>query len=168
MRPATDAALVDRRSVRVACSPTAAFAPIRRLGGARGWYFAQFLWRLRGFLDQLAGGSGLRSGRRDPEWLVPGDTVGFWRVEAIEPDRMLQLRAEMRLPGRAWLRFDVEPAGPHTVVRQTAVFHPHGAGGYAYWYMLFPLHRMVFAGLLAAIAERARLEADGAGEALVD
>jgi Protein of unknown function (DUF2867) len=94
--------LVDSRTQRVSALPAAAFAPIRRIGGANGWYFANVLWRMRGFLDLLVGGVGMRRGRRSAETLAVGDTLDFWRVYAFEPDRRLSLVAEMRIPGRAW------------------------------------------------------------------
>ena len=135
-----------------------AFAPIRRIGGATGWYYADSLWRLRGFLDLLVGGVGVRRGRRDPESVLPGDVLDFWRVEAIEPPRMLRLNAEMRLPGRAWLQFEVEPDGSSSIVRQTAIFDPHGLPGLLYWYGLTPLHALIFKGMLRAIARAAQRE----------
>lgn len=144
----------DIRSVYVACSPAEAFAPIRRIGGRRGWYFADLLWQLRGIIDWLAGGVGPRSGRRDPETVVCGDTIDFWRVEAFTPDRMLRLRAEMKLPGRAWLQFEVLPYKKGAMIRQTAVFEPAGAIGLLYWYALYPLHVIIFTGMLRAIARR--------------
>jgi hypothetical protein len=152
--------LVDSRTLRVSASPAAAFAPIRRIGGANGWYFAGALWRLRGFLDILAGGVGMRRGRRNPETLTVGDALDFWRVEAFEPDRRLSLVAEMKLPGRAWLQFEVEPtgAGPDfhkSNIRQTATFDPAGLGGLVYWYALYPAHRWIFTGMLRAIATQA-------------
>ncbi|MEP6473029.1 MAG: SDR family oxidoreductase, partial [Gemmatimonadota bacterium] len=140
--------LVDSRSITVACSPANAFTPIRRLGGTTGWYHATYLWKLRGFLDLLVGGPGMRRGRRDPEQLAPGDTLDFWRVEAIEPDRLLRLSAEMRLPGRAWLQFEVDPSGTGSTIRQTAIFDPAGLFGQIYWYALWPLHQAVFGGTL--------------------
>lgn len=152
--------IVDSRSVRVACPPERAFAPVRRLGGARGWYYADSLWWLRGMLDRLVGGPGLRRGRRDPEWLVPGDALDFWRVEAFEGGRLLRLAAEMRLPGRAWLQFDVEPDGDGARIRQTALFDPLGLGGLVYWYALYPVHRAIFGGMLREIAKRAESGAD--------
>lgn len=145
--------LVDSRSVQVACSPAAAMAPIRRLGGKTGWYYGNWLWRLRGFIDLLFGGAGLRRGRRDPEWLAPGDTVDFWRVEAFEPDRLLRLSAEMKLPGRAWLQFEIEPHAGGATVRQTAIFDPAGILGLLYWYALYPLHEIVFAGMLRGVVQ---------------
>lgn len=148
--------LVDSRVVRFHGRAGDAFAPIRRIGGANGWYFADVLWRLRGMIDVLAGGPGMRRGRRDPERLVPGDTVDCWRVEAVEPDRLLRLRAEMRLPGRAWLQFEIEGAEPDLRIRQTALFDPRGLSGLLYWYGIYPLHELVFRGMLTAIARRAR------------
>jgi hypothetical protein len=97
--------LVDSRAMKVARSPEEAMKPIRRIGGQTGWYFGNWLWHLRGFVDLLCGGVGMRRGRRDPEWPAPGDTLDFWRVEAFEPARLLRLFAEMKLPGRAWLQF---------------------------------------------------------------
>lgn len=146
--------LVDTRSVRVKASAAQAFAPIRRIGGATGWYHANALWRIRGWIDLLIGGVGLRRGRRDPERLTVGDTVDFWRVEAYEPDRRLRLVAEMKLPGRAWLEFQVEAEGDGAVVHQSAVFDPIGLAGLAYWYGIYPLHRRVFAGMLSGIASK--------------
>jgi len=145
--------IVDSRSVRVARTPREAFTPVRRIGGRTGWYYGNLLWRLRGFLDILAGGVGVRRGRRDPENVVPGDALDFWRVEAIEPDALLRLSAEMRLPGRAWLQFEVEPDGEGSILRQTALFDPHGLFGLLYWYALYPLHQLVFAGMLRGIVK---------------
>ena len=149
--------LVDSRIAQVSVSPASAFAPIQRIGGSNGWYFANFLWRLRGFLDLLVGGVGLRRGRRDPHTLAPGDALDFWRVLACEPDRRLGLVAEMKVPGRAWLQFEVEPNGRGSVIRQTAIFDPAGIAGLLYWYTLYPAHRWIFRGMLheiAAVAER--------------
>jgi uncharacterized protein YbjT (DUF2867 family) len=145
--------IVDSRSVKVPQAPREAFTPVRRIGGRTGWYYGNWLWRLRGFLDLLVGGVGVRRGRRDPENLVPGDALDFWRVEAIEPDALLRLSAEMKVPGRAWLQFEVEPDGESSIVRQTALFDPHGLFGLAYWYALYPLHQLVFAGMLRGIVK---------------
>jgi uncharacterized protein YbjT (DUF2867 family) len=144
--------MVDSRVAHVAKPPGLAFKPIRQIGGARGWYYANWLWHLRGGFDLLVGGVGLRRGRRDPAWLVAGDTVDCWRVEAFEPDRCLRLMAEMRLPGRAWLEFEVTGDATSAYIRQTAIFDPVGVGGRLYWYALYPLHRMIFAGMLRGIA----------------
>ncbi len=147
--------LVDSRTVQVSVPPPSAFAPVRQIGGANGWYFANFLWWLRGSLDLLVGGVGLRRGRRDPHMLAPGDALDFWRVEAFEPDRRLSLAAEMKVPGRAWLQFEVEPDGRGSVIRQTAIFDPAGLPGLLYWYALYPVHQWIFRGMLRKIAAMA-------------
>ena len=147
--------LVDSRAISVAVPVGAAFAVVRRIGGRSGWYYGNRLWQIRGFLDLLAGGIGLRRGRRDPERLAPGDAVDFWRVEGLEEDRLLRLRAEMKLPGRAWLQFETTPDGRGCRIRQTAIFDASGLAGLAYWYALYPFHCLVFAGMLRAIATRA-------------
>jgi uncharacterized protein YbjT (DUF2867 family) len=147
--------LIDDRSIHVDRPAAAAFAPIRRIGGDRGWYYADWLWRLRGFLDLLVGGPGMRRGRSHPNQLRPGDALDFWRVESVEPDRRLRLAAEMKLPGRAWLEFVVEPDGDGSIIRQTAIFDPAGLFGLVYWYAIYPLHVRVFAGMLDAIARQA-------------
>lgn len=147
--------LVESRRAFVAASPAEAFAPIARIGGETGWYFADWLWQLRGFLDLLAGGVGVRRGRRDPLKPLPGDALDFWRVEAFEPGARLRLRAEMRLPGRAWLEFEVQPEGSGSSITQTAVFEPLGLLGLLYWYSLLPLHVVMFRGMLRNIARRA-------------
>jgi len=148
--------LIDARSVHVAAPPAAAFAPIRRIGGSRGWYYADWLWRVRGFIDLLLGGVGMRRGRRDPEQLAVGDVVDFWRVEAYAPDQRLRLWAEMKVPGRAWLEFEVQADadGRGSTIRQVAVFDPAGLLGQAYWYGIYPLHAQVFKGMLQGIANR--------------
>lgn len=150
--------LVDTRRTVVAVPPARAFAPILRLGGRQGWYAFDRLWRLRGFLDLLAGGVGVRRGRPEPEDLAVGDTVDWWRVEAFEPGRRLRLRAEMKVPGRAWLEFEVTPEGEGAAIRQTAVFDPSGLLGLAYWYGIYPLHAAVFRGMLGGIARAAERE----------
>ena len=149
------ARLVDSRTVSVDVPAAEAFAVIQAIGGANGWFRWNWLWRLRGFLDLLAGGAGMRRGRSHPTLLHVGDTVDFWRVEAIEPNRRLRLVAEMKLPGRAWLEFEVTGNGLLTTIRQTAIFDPVGWAGLAYWYALFPIHRLVFAGMLQGIARTA-------------
>ena len=149
--------LVDSRSVHVPFPPAIAFRPIERLGGKTGWYYGNWLWLIRGLLDLLFGGAGMRRGRRDPDRLLAGDTLDFWRVEEIQTDRLLRLAAEMRLPGRAWLQFEIEANGPGSVVRQTAIFDPVGVLGQLYWYLLYPMHQFVFAGMLRGIV-RAMVE----------
>jgi len=147
--------LVDSRAAQVSVSPHLAFAPVQKIGGANGWYFANILWWLRGSLDLLAGGVGLRRGRRDPDTLAAGDALDFWRVESFQPDRLLNLVAEMKVPGRAWLQFEVEPNIRGSVIRQTAIFDPAGLGGLVYWYALYPIHRWIFRGMLQSIATTA-------------
>jgi hypothetical protein len=147
--------LIDSREQEVPVAPAQAFAPIRRIGGGAGWYYGDALWRLRGFLDLLVGGVGLRRARRDPETPAVGSALDFWRVEAYEPNRLLRLHAEMRLPGRAWLQFEVDGDEHGSRIRQTAIFDPVGLAGLVYWYALLPLHRLVFARMLDGIATRA-------------
>ncbi|MEJ2287480.1 MAG: SDR family oxidoreductase [Deinococcales bacterium] len=152
----TEGMLIDRRSRTVAASAACAYEVLVRQGGDRGWYAYDGLWRLRGWLDRLQGGVGMRRGRRDPDTLLPGDPLDFWRVESVEPARYLQLRAEMKLPGRAWLRYDVEALpGIGCRVTQTATFEPHGLAGFLYWWALYPFHRLMFPALLQAVAQRA-------------
>jgi uncharacterized protein YbjT (DUF2867 family) len=153
--------LVDSRQCEVDATPVEAFAPIRRIGGGSGWYAFDWLWRLRGFIDLLIGGVGLRRGRRNPEDLRIGDTLDWWRVEEYEPNQRLRLRAEMRLPGRAWLEFEVEPTDRGSTIRQTAVFDPSGLAGLLYWYGIYLLHAAAFHGMLAGIARAARREGSG-------
>jgi len=147
--------LVDSRVAESPADPQAAFAPIRRIGGRTGWYYGEWLWDLRGFLDLLVGGVGTRRGRRDPESLRPGDTVDFWRVEEYQSPRLLRLYAEMKLPGRAWLQFEVEARDGGSTLRQTAVFDPVGLFGLVYWYALWPFHQFVFSGMLRGIVRAA-------------
>jgi uncharacterized protein YbjT (DUF2867 family) len=142
---------VASRKITVAASPRQTFAPIQRIGGATGWYYLNGFWRLRGLLDQVVGGVGLRRGRRDPIRLTVGDTLDFWRVEAFEQDRLLRLRAEMRTPGRIWLQFEVDGGQAETTLHQTAIFDPHGLAGRAYWYALYPVHYLIFKGMLRRI-----------------
>jgi uncharacterized protein YbjT (DUF2867 family) len=145
--------IVDSRSVEVSFSAEQAFQPIECLGGTTGWYYGNWLWRVRGLLDLAFRGPGMRRGRRSPTRLFLGDTVDFWRVEKIAPGRLLRLSAEMRLPGRAWLQFEVEPTASGSCVRQTAIFDPVGLLGQLYWYVLYPIHRFVFRGMLAGIVK---------------
>jgi uncharacterized protein YbjT (DUF2867 family) len=149
--------IVDSRQREAKCSPEDAFAPIQRLGGQTGWYYGNWLWKIRGFLDLLVGGVGVRRGRRHPVEIAPGDAIDFWRVEAFEAGKLLRLVAEMKLPGRAWLQFEVGPSPSGSVIRQTALFDPAGLGGLAYWYAMYPIHQFVFSGMLNAIVDAAEL-----------
>lgn len=144
--------LVDSRTVSVPVPAEQAFTPIRCIGGRTGWYYGNWLWTVRGFIDLLVGGVGVRRGRRDAENLRIGDSLDFWRVEAYEPGRRLRLCAEMKVPGRAWLEFEVTSSPHGSMIRQTAVFDPLGLLGMLYWYGIYPLHQVVFAGMLRNIA----------------
>lgn len=143
-------------ALRVGLEPDVAFGPIQRIGGRNGWYGMNWFWRLRGLLDRVGGGAGLRRGRRDPFELVNGEAIDFWRVEHVESGRLLRLAAEMKLPGRLWLQFEVEPAAGQALVRQTTVFDPAGALGVAYWNLLYPIHRAVFKRMLRGIHRELR------------
>ena len=147
--------LLDSRSIAVDVPPPQAFRPIREIGGDNGWYAYNWLWKLRGFLDLLAGGVGVRRGRPHPSSVTVGDALDFWRVEAYEPDHLLRLAAEMKVPGRAWLEFEVVPESSGSTIRQTAVFDPVGLSGLLYWYTLYPIHRLVFSGMLRGIVSAA-------------
>jgi hypothetical protein len=159
--------LVDHRHATVDVSAERAFAAIERIGGRHGWYGHEWLWQLRGWLDRLIGGPGMGRGRRDPDRLVARDVLDCWLVEECVPPRRLRLVAEMRLPGRGWLEFEVVrrdpgPAGGNAVtIHQTAVFDPRGLGGLAYWYAIWPLHEAVFGGMLAGIVAWAQGEDGG-------
>jgi uncharacterized protein YbjT (DUF2867 family) len=150
--------LVDRRSVEVDVPAERAFAPVQRIGGATGWYYGNILWRIRGWLDLMVGGVGMRRGRRHPVELRVGETLDCWRVEEIVPGRRLRLAAEMKLPGRAWLEFEVEPTGTGSRITQTAMFDSLGLAGLAYWYLVWPLHELVFAGMLRGLARKSAQE----------
>ena len=149
--------ILERRQLTVAAPPAAVYGAFTRLGGSTGWLCLDWAWRIRGLIDRLLGGVGLRRGRRDPQEVRAGDAVDFWRVEAVEPNRLLRLRAEMKVPGRAWLEFKVEPIGGGTSrLSQTAFFAPRGLTGLLYWYLLYPIHALIFSGLakkLAILAE---------------
>ncbi|MCB1214597.1 MAG: SDR family oxidoreductase [Deltaproteobacteria bacterium] len=147
--------LIDTKQKSVSVPPEKAFLPIQSIGGKNGWYYANSLWRLRGFLDSLIGGVGLRRGRRDPINLKVGDALDFWRVESFAPPHKLLLKAEMKVPGRAWLEFKVESQGLGSLIQQTALFDPKGLSGMLYWYLLYPIHQKIFQGMLDKIAEEA-------------
>ena len=160
----TEGMLFDRRVRHFSTDRQHVFDAIVRIGGEEGWYTFNWLWQLRGLLDRLLGGVGMRRGRRDPKQLMPGDTLDFWRVESIQNGDHLQLRAEMKVPGRAWLRFDVRDSDQpgHTEVVQTAYFEPKGLGGFLYWWSIFPLHAFIFPSMINAIGKRAKKYAEQA------
>lgn len=154
--------IVERRQQEVQASPAQIFAAFTALGGKRGWLYWNWAWRVRGVIDRLVGGVGLRRGRRHATDLRVGDAVDFWRVEAVEAERMLLLRAEMKLPGLAWLQFETAPlADGRSLLRQRAFFAPKGLSGLAYWYLLYPVHRFIFSGMAQSLA---RLAEKGSGE----
>jgi uncharacterized protein YbjT (DUF2867 family) len=150
-----EGAMREVRTVEVDASPRRVFDVFTSMGGSRGWRTWNGAWWLRGALDRLVGGPGLRRGRRHPQQLFPGEALDFWRVEAIEPDRMLRLRAEMRVPGAAWLQWEVSPADGRARLVQTALFVPRGLWGVLYWYGLYPLHGRIFSDMARAIAREA-------------
>lgn len=147
--------IVERRERAIAAPPERVFAEIERVGGDAGWPYANILWRLRGIADRAVGGVGMRLGRRDAARLRVGDALDFWRVEEIDRPSLLRLRAEMRVPGRAWLQYEVAPADDGSRLVQTAFFEPKGLPGLVYWYLLYPLHGLIFRGTVRAIAARA-------------
>ncbi|MEO8612740.1 MAG: SDR family oxidoreductase [Chloroflexota bacterium] len=147
---------LEQRQQLVKATPAAVFNAFTRLGGANGWLYFNWAWYLRGLLDRLVGGVGLRRGRRHPTEVRVGDALDFWRVEAVEPDRLLRLRAEMKVPGLAWLQFKAEPLEDgNTQLTQTAFFAPKGLFGLLYWYILYPLHSVIFSGMIRMLAQRA-------------
>ncbi len=150
--------LVASRVVRVRRRNEDTFRAIERIGGETGWYAANWFWSLRGVLDRVRGGVGLRRGRRDPGRLRVGDAVDFWRVESFEPGRFLRLSAEMKIPGRLWLQFEADGSGQSTLLRETTIFDPAGYVGRAYWYTLYPVHRWVFGRMLRGISRAVQRE----------
>jgi uncharacterized protein YbjT (DUF2867 family) len=151
--------LMERRQRTVAASPERVFAEVERLGGASGWPYANPLWRIRGAADRSIGGIGMRLGRRSPDHLRVGDALDFWRVEEIKRPSLLRLRAEMKVPGRAWLQYQVIPTQEGTRLVQTALFEPKGLSGLVYWYGLYPVHGLIFRGMVKALADRATVQA---------
>ncbi|MEW2219740.1 SDR family oxidoreductase [Streptomyces sp. NPDC006990] len=146
----------DRRARRVSASPDALWRVVEGIGGENGWYSFGPLWAARGWLDRLQGGVGLRRGRRDPGRVRVGDSLDFWRVEEVRPGELLRLRAEMRLPGRAWLEMYVDrTADGRTRYRQRALFRPHGLAGHLYWWSVAPFHTVLFEGMARNIARAA-------------
>ncbi|AXE82603.1 DUF2867 domain-containing protein [Streptomyces atratus] len=147
----------DERELTVPVAPDALWQVIEGIGGENGWYSFPLAWAVRGWLDRIVGGVGLRRGRRDAQRLRVGDSLDFWRVEEIVPGELLRLRAEMRLPGPAWLELSVDRNEQgRTVYRQRALFHPHGLLGHAYWWSVWPFHSVVFGGMARNITAAAR------------
>jgi uncharacterized protein YbjT (DUF2867 family) len=148
--------IIERRMQDVSTAAENVYKAFSSLGGDQGWMYANWLWRLRGLADRMLGGVGFRRGRRSPDNLRIGDAVDFWRVENLIPDRKLLLRAEMKVPGRAWLQFEAVPVDENrTILVQTAFFAPKGLLGLLYWYALYPIHSRIFSGLIHRVARRA-------------
>jgi len=147
---------LEHRQFHVLAPASTVYCAFSGLGGTRGWLYLNWVWHLRGLLDRLVGGVGMRRGRRDPDNLRVGEALDFWRVEAVEPNHLIRLRAEMKVPGRAWLQFHVHPVPDGgSLLSQTAYFAPKGLSGLIYWYGLYPIHKVIFAGLIRKIVERA-------------
>lgn len=148
--------MIERRQKTVAAPAAAVFRAFSGLGGERGWPPYNWLWHLRGLLDRLVGGVGMRRGRRHPDDLRRGEALDFWRVELVKPDQLLRLRAEMKLPGRGWLQFEAKPRDDgRTDLVQTAFFASKGLFGFLYWYAIYPMHGVIFSGMINGIAQRA-------------
>jgi len=151
-----DGMIIEQRQRLVQATPAVVYRAFAGLGGERGWLYANWAWRLRGVMDRLIGGVGLRRGRRHPSEVRVGDALDFWRVEAVEPGRMLRLRAEMKVPGDAWLQFEIGPQSQgETLLLQTAFFAPKGLLGFLYWYVLYPIHGLIFSGMIRNLARQA-------------
>jgi uncharacterized protein YndB with AHSA1/START domain len=150
--------ILELRKLQVQAPPEAVFRAFTRLGGEQGWLYGNWAWQLRGLLDRLIGGVGLRRGRRDPHDVRIGDAIDFWRVEAVEPGKLLRLRAEMKVPGRAWLQFEAHKGqNGDTQLIQTAFFAPKGLFGLLYWYVLYPVHGLIFSGLIRKLKEQVEI-----------
>ena len=146
----------DHREITTAVPVTFVWRQIEGIGGEHGWFGSGWLWYLRGLLDRMVGGVGLRRGRRDPQHLRVGDSLDFWRVEGLEPEKHLRLYAEMILPGKAWLEFHLKVVDGKTVVTQDALFEPRGLGGQVYWYLVSPFHFFIFPTMLRNIEKAAK------------
>jgi uncharacterized protein YbjT (DUF2867 family) len=151
----TEGMITETRQLESVAQPETIYQVFTSLGGSNGWLFANILWHIRGIMDRAVGGVGLRRGRRHPTDIRIGDPLDFYRVEALEPNRMMRLRAEMKVPGEAWMEFRLRPLeNGSTLITQTAYFAPKGLFGHLYWYILYPIHSIVFSGLINAIRKR--------------
>jgi hypothetical protein len=148
---------VEKRQALLDLTPEAVFRSYTGIGGERGWLYMDWSWAMRGWLDKAVGGVGLRRGRRHPDEIRAGEALDFWRVEEVEKDRRMLLRAEMKLPGKAWLQFESEPQERKTLLTVTAFFAPRGLFGFLYWYAMWPFHKFIFDGLTRRVASRARV-----------
>jgi uncharacterized protein YbjT (DUF2867 family) len=154
---------VEKRQLVLDLAPEAVFRSYAGIGGRRGWLYMDWSWAMRGWLDKAVGGVGLRRGRRHPDEIRAGESLDFWRVEEVEKNRLLRLRAEMKLPGKAWLQFESQPQDGKTLLTVTAYFAPHGLFGFLYWYAMWPFHKFIFDGLTRQIGSRARVLAHSYG-----
>jgi hypothetical protein len=153
--------LIEQRRREAQASAADVYKAFTRIGGHRGWPYMNWTWRLRGSIDRLIGGVGMRRGRRDPEELRVGEALDFWRVEEVDPGRLLRLRAEMKLPGSAWLQFEATPMdGSMSNLTQTAFFASKGLAGLLYWYLLYPIHGLIFSGMIRELVDEAEKAKD--------
>ena len=143
----------DVRTVLSKADKATTWSRIESIGGDNGYSTASWAWELRGLMDRLVGGVGLRRGRRDPNHLVVGDAVDFWRVEEVIEGKVLRLRAEMKLPGLAWLEFQIRESAGELEVTQTATYAPKGLFGHIYWWLVFPMHGLVFPSMIKNITK---------------
>lgn len=149
--------IIEKRQKKIEASPETIFREFTNLGGSRGWLYLDWAWRMRGAIDRLFGGVGLRRGRRHPTEVRVGDALDFWRVESVEYPHLIRLRAEMKVPGDAWLQFEVSPSNQDSsCLIQTAYFAPRGLAGFLYWYLLYPIHGFIFSGLINKLALNAQ------------
>ena len=154
--------IIEERCKVLEAAPGTIFQILEESGGENGWHYANWIWELRALVDRWFGGIGMRRGRPAVEKLIPGSTVDFWQVEALKRDRLLRLRSELKTPGPAWLQFEMRPqAAGGTLLIQASLFQPHGLLGVLYWYALYPIHRIVFSGMLKAITRRANQTPNG-------
>jgi uncharacterized protein YbjT (DUF2867 family) len=150
--------MLERRSLLLDLAPNAVFRAYTGIGGSRGWLYMDWAWALRGWMDKAIGGVGIRRGRRHPDDIRSGESLDFWRVETVEKDRLMRLRAEMKVPGKAWLQFESTPQKDgKTLLTETAYFAPRGFWGFVYWYAMWPFHAFLFDGLIHQLAARAKM-----------
>ena len=147
----------ETRALKTTASCEQVYRVFSKAGGENGWFAWNWAWKLRGFLDRLIGGPGIRRGRRDPEQMLPGEAIDFWRVEEVIPNKLIRLRAEMKVPGRAWLEWRVTQDSEGSSLTQTAFFNPNGISGRLYWILLYPIHGWIFSDMIKTIVHRAEL-----------
>lgn len=148
---------IERHQVLLEFKPEDVFRAYTGIGGERGWLYMDWAWALRGWMDKVIGGVGLRRGRRHPDEIHAGEALDFWRVEVVIKNTRMRLRAEMKVPGKAWLEFESTQQAEKTLFTATAYFAPHGISGFLYWYAMWPFHKFIFKGLTRGLASRARV-----------